>query len=104
MAHTLRRISYSTVEHTSKLFAYVSHQPGEEMEVVCHTFVTKKKNHAEGLSAALGKLFKEAFAYTLRRRDKLEEAAQKRGQGRRWAKHQVWYFVYICYSYYFYYI
>ena len=89
MAHTLRRVSYATVEPTGKLFAYVSHQPGTDMKVVCHTFVTKKKDHAEGLSAALGKLFKQTFAYTLKRRDKLEEAAQKRGAGRRWAKQQV---------------
>ena len=59
------------------------------MKVVCHTFITKKKDHAEGLSAALGKLFKQTFAYTLKRRDKLEEAVQKRGAGRRWAKQEV---------------
>lgn len=89
MAHTLRRVSYATAEPTNKLFAYVTHQPGSDMEVVCHTFVTKRKDYAEGLSAALGKLFKQSFAYTLKRRDKFEEAAQKRGGNRRWAKHQV---------------
>ena len=93
MAHTLRRVSYATVEATHKIFAYVSHQPGTDMEVVCHTFITKKKDHAEGLSAALGKLFKQAFACTLKRRDKLDEAAEKRGGNRRWAKQQVWRFV-----------
>ena len=89
MAHQLRRVSYATVEPTNKIFAYVSHQPGSNMEVVCHTFITKKRDHAEGLSAALGKLFKQTFAYTLKRKHKLDEAAQNRGAGRRWAKQQV---------------
>ena len=91
MAHQLRRVSYATVEPTNKIFAYVSHQPGSNMEVVCHTFITKKREHAEGLSAALGKLFKQTFAYTLKRKHKLDEAAQNRGAGRRWAKQQVWF-------------
>lgn len=89
MAHRLRRVSYATVEPTNKIFAYVTHQSEGDMTVVCHTFITKKKDHAEGLSAALGKLFKQTFAYTLKRRDKLEEAVQKRGAGRRWAKQEV---------------
>lgn len=89
LGHALRRISYATAETSNKLFAYVSHQPSADMEIVCHTFLTRKKDHAEGLSAVLGKLFKQTFAYTLKRRDKLEEVAEKRGNNRRWAKQQI---------------